>query len=159
LYVKYDDAVAASEQQAIGIARAICLDIEALSNAALVGRYGLTSEVQSPLSYGAAADYANAETKARIVLIAADFTLHGLSIPAPLLSMFEADRETVLGSAIATLLNDIATPGAAANTYACTRGGVALPAPNSVGGMLVRKPFQRKLTIYDKSSGLDEPEE
>jgi hypothetical protein len=154
--MQYDRSVTNSLQDAASLCVSITSALQALSNAALFSVTGIIGEVLAPNQYGSALTYANAETKAKLTLLAADHSVHRLEIPAPVLSMFEADQQTVLGSAISTLVG-LLTQAPIASSFACVRTGSPFAA--SVGGLLVRRPFQRKITIYDLSANLDEPEE
>ena len=113
-------------------------------------------QVLTPLAYGATAQYSNAEDKLVFRVLAADLTIHKLEIPCPVLSAFLADQETASGAALADLIA-VLTTAPAASSFLCTKAGS--PYSLSVGGQLKRRRFQRKLTIYDKSANLDEPEE
>jgi hypothetical protein len=155
-YISNDNAVAGDGDAANAIGRTVEAEITALTNAVLVGASGPDGRTVAPNQYGASLQYATAEDKLRLRLLAADNTIHTMAIPSPKLSAFEADQETLKGSAVTAL---VATLVAAAITgsFACTRAGS--PFVSSLGGQLVRRKFQRKLTIYDKSANLDEPED
>lgn len=155
-YVTYDDTVAGSGDASAGHGEDFQTQVLALSNAVLVNATGPGGKSPAPNQYGATSVYQNAEDKLRIRVLAADNTIHTFNIPAPLLADFEADAETAKGSAIAAFIALI-TGAAVATSQFTTRAGS--PYVASLGGSLVRKKFQRKLTIYDKSANLDEPEE
>jgi len=159
----FDNSVAANTQAAYVAMQGIVTEIALMSNAALIGVPGVTNLALNPLEYGASAQYANAETKAVLTFqtvtpgaIAAGYGLVRISIPAPKLSIFYGDQETVDPAQVATLLTLLTTADAHGGT-ACGKQEGQITA--FLGGMLARRKFQRKLTIYDKSANLDEEEE
>jgi hypothetical protein len=167
-YYLWDSAVAASA--GLVAARAAITNInsaiEGLTNALVVGVTGINSLPLNPLDYGATTDYANAETKARLYyqsqtvatgVVTSYGTIH-IDIPAPLVTMFLADKETVnpAFAAVATLTAALQAVDAHAG-QACNKQGAYFGA--FIGGLLIRRKLQRKLTLYSKSSNLDEPEE
>jgi hypothetical protein len=156
VYVAWDDAVAGSEAAGAGLVNAVRNAVTALTNGALASTTGLLGRIPVSGVYGTAATYLPAEDKLRLTMQASDGTLHSFNIPSPLVSAFEADQESALASAIATLVAALkAAPITSA--FICTAAGATFS--TSLGGILVRRKFQRKLTIYGKSSNLDEPEE
>jgi hypothetical protein len=166
-YYNYDAATAANVKNARDKSNVIISDIIALSNALVVGQTGLTSQDFSPLSYGANSTYANCETKALLTFMGVIAAVGGapakhklihLSIPAPVQSMFYADRETVnpAVTAVAQLITDITAADATSGTV-CSEDGATFT--SFVAGILIRRKFQRRLTIYDKDPNLTEPEE
>lgn len=163
-YYQYDTAVSAAIAAARGSVDALLTLLEALSNAAVVSVGGLASIEHSPLSYGAApAVYQTCEDKAVMTYLAgaagpSRYTLSRVAIPAPILAMFEADAESVnLGYAAVAAFSAAMLAVDGSGGRVVTKGG--LPLVNTVSGTLARRKLQRKLSIYDKSANLDEPEE
>jgi hypothetical protein len=163
-YYTYDAAVAANVNNARIACVAIASAIEACSNALVVNIDGLGSVALNPDEFGANTAYANAETKARLAfqvtrnVVPVNYKISRMDIPAPILTDFMNDRETVnaADTNIAALVTALITPDGSSGR-ACTRDGAVFV--GLLGGLLVRRRFQRKLTIYDKSANLDEPEE
>jgi len=154
-WLYYDVAVAGSIASAESQAASMASTLGSLTNAALYRAAGVYNQQNDPELYGAASDYANAETKLRIRYRGTDGTSHSAELPAPLVSNFLADKQTAKGSAIAPVIALLtATPVTSAAFVTPT--GVAIT--ESVGGTLIRRKFQRKLTKYQKSANLDEPE-
>lgn len=159
----YDPSAAADFLTAYTAVLAIINAVDALTVCQLVGVGGLASNRYSPNSYGGSGPYANAETKARLTFqVANPSTLSiasrtHIDIPAPVVAMFENDKETVNPAygPMATLTAALLAVDAH-NGQAVTRTGLIFTA--FLGGTLVRRPFQRKINIYDKSANLDEPE-
>jgi hypothetical protein len=155
LWLYYDPAVTGSEASARTQAVAMESALAALTNCALYRASGVYNVQSAALTYGAAADYGNAETKLRIRLLGSDASIHKFELPGPKVADFEADLQTAKASAIAaTIALLVAAPTTSAAFV--TPGGLAWSA--SLGGTLIRRKFQRKLTIYQKSANLDEPE-
>jgi len=168
-YYLYDTTVAANAgltaaYTQVGVINAAIL---ALTNALAVSITGLRSTPLAPNNYGANSDYANCETKARLAWVAqviatgvgTSDVLARMDIPAPLVAIFLADKQTVnpANGLVATLNTALTTVDAHAG-QACTRTGAVFTS-GLVGGLLQRRKFQRKLTIWDKSANLDEEEE
>lgn len=143
---------------------AINTAIVALTNAVAVGITGLASNRLNPHQYGTTSTYANAETKARLTFLSVasggvHTSLVRMDIPAPSLSaMFLADKETVdVGATAVAALTSALSASDAQGGFASDRYGN--PITSLIGGVLVRRPFQRKITIWDLSADLTEPEE
>lgn len=163
-YYTYDTAVAANVANARAYCGTIIAAIEACTNALAITIGGLFSQPLNPDNYGANTTYANAETKARLVfqvernVVPINYKQGSLFIPAPLQSDFFADRETVnaADANIAALVTAMVTPDATSGRAVTKDGSVYV---GLLGGLLVRRRLQRKITIWDKSANLDEPEE
>lgn len=164
-YYKLDNSLVGAFDNAAGAIDAAVTALAAASNAAIIDVTGINEfGLFSPLFRGTAAQFADVEDKARLVFLygdsgpTAEFSLVRLEIPAPKLAIFYADQETVnsavpLMVAITTALSTIdATGGRFTN-----RAGLVYV--NFVGGYRIRRKLQRKLTLYDLSPNLDEPEE
>jgi len=167
-YYDYDPSAAADFLAAYTAVGAILAAIEALSNALVVGVEGLHGDRYSPLNYGSNSTYANCETKARLtyaVAVGAALNQTGLThidIPAPIVAMFYGDKETVnpAYAAVATLTAALQAVDAHAGQAVTRNGMIYLPSPTTlIGGTLVRRKLQKRLTLYDKSPNLDEEEE
>lgn len=155
LWMFYDAAVTGSEASARTQAVSMATALAALTNCALYRASGVYNHQSAALTYGGTSDYANAETKLRVRLLGVDASIHKFEIPGPIVAAFEADKQTALASAIAPVIALLVAAPATSASFT-TPGGLAWSA--SLGGQLIRRKFQRKLTIYQKSSGLDEPE-
>jgi hypothetical protein len=109
-----------------------------------------------PAAYPSLVQYGQAETKARFGYTCnpggagqiEGASLHKIEIPGPLIAIFKADGETVdnantnviaLGTALKAVVND---------SHVCDASGVAVT--HFLGGLLVRRKFQRKETQYSK---------
>jgi hypothetical protein len=159
----YNSATAANLGAASTQIAAINTAIVALTNAQVVAVNGLAGNRLDPVHYGSNGVYANAETKAKLSFLAfAAGGVHSsfvrLEIPAPVVAMFLADKETVdpANAAVATLFSALSTSDAQGGFASDKMGN---PITYFLGGTLVRRPFQRKITIYDLSADLGEPEE
>jgi hypothetical protein len=164
-YYLFDPSVANNVKNARDATGLAWADIEALTNGAVVDIGGLFSQSLNPLDYGTAAPYANAEDKAVLTYqtapISNPFNLFGkmrISIPAPILALFLADQETVdpANASLVTLTTKLLATDASGGVFADGRG---FQPTQFIGGVLVRRKQQRKLTLYTKSPNLDEPEE
>lgn len=160
-YIGYDPTVGAQVTGAHTIYATVATAIEAMTSALVVNATGVGGQILLPNSYGGAGPYANAETKARLTFLVSytggGQALTHYDIPAPLIAMFLSDKETInpANALVTAFVAAITTAvGGAAPT---TRGNGVIS--TFVGGVLVRRKLQRKLTIWDKSPNLDEPEE
>lgn len=155
VYISYDSA-APADAEAVGLA--VFNALATTTNGAVVSTSGPLSRVY-PVAWGSNAPYPNVEDKAQLTLIAADGSLHRLSIPAPVGSgagsLFLLDGETISPAAIAGLLTALTTAVNAA--YVSSRGRQAII--GFAGGMRERRRMHRRLSIFSKSAGLDEPGE
>lgn len=163
-WYQYDQADPTGQSDAINRVLIVNAAIAACSNAAIIAYNGLGSEQFSPLFYGASAQFENAEDKARMVFLAVDddvapalYTLWTIEIPAPKAALFYADLETVNSAATLTaqFITAMLTADGAGG-HPVTKSGLLIA--QFVGGYRRRRKMQRKLTIYDKSANLDEPE-
>jgi hypothetical protein len=161
-YYCVDFNTAADSAAAIARITLISGDVAALTNAVLVNVTGWASEQLNVAATGGTGDYQNCETKAKLTFQSVYTApvapqLARMSIPAPIVaSVFLADKETVSPALLATLVGHLTTPDGTGGGV-CTKNGQLLG--TLLGGTLTRNKFQRKLTIYDKSANLDEPEE
>src|ERR1700676_2091882 len=80
-----DSAVLVSASDFVVVADAVKAAILAMTNAQFVGGIGALDNPTDPSLYGASADYANVETKARMSFLGSDrLRSTTMSIPAPL---------------------------------------------------------------------------
>lgn len=148
-YISYDSGVAA-DAKTVGIN--IRTAVAALTNAALIKGTGPDGFELDPVTFGAVAEYLNAETKLRLVYLCGQAgppvqsTQHRLEIPSPKVADFNTDQETALASAIAPLITVLKTAVGAA----FVSNADSSPVQHGLGGVLIRRKLQRKLTIYDK---------
>jgi len=164
-YYNYSNAAAANVLDAQAGVQDILTAILNMTNGLLVSVSGLASQVENPQQYGANAQFANAEDKARlwyttskVVGGVTDFAKASLLIPAPLVAIFYADQETVnpANALVAALTAALGTVDGAGGAP-CDRRGYLFGA--FIAGELLRRRFQRRITLWDKSANLDEPEE
>lgn len=156
-YYRYNSG-STTEGDAIATVQALGPLIHACSNAALVGGFGLGSEVLNPQQYGSTSAYSNAEDKATIRLLTATFGLASFSIPAPKSTQFQADQETVnpAATAMAALISAL-TVADASGGFVSDKAGSALTF--YVAGVRRRLPFQRKITIWTLNPAETGPDE
>lgn len=146
----------------IGDAASICEQIAnamaAMSNALEVRQYGLASQIFNPQQYGANVTYPNVEDKARLVYRGQNGSRVTFSIPAPKGAIFLTDGETVDpgGSLLATLTGLLTSNDAGGGFAASNQGDVIVA---FIAGSRVRRPFQRKTTIWTKDPSETIPEE
>lgn len=140
----------------VALSDAIRSQLVLLTNAALVSSVGLDGNVLNPNQYGANAEYPNVEDKARLSFIMSNNTLSHMDIPAPKLSMFLVDGETVDPAQVAALTAALAVTGAGGE-FPSTKNGAAYIA--FVGGMRRRARFQRKMTIWTLNPAETGPDE
>lgn len=126
-----------------------------LTNGAYQNSKGLFSDTVG-LAYGTAAQYLNAEDKLNVALVDTGGELHRFGIGAPVLAAFLLDQETGKGSQLVDFINAMVTP-IGVSAFACTPNGLAFA--SAVGSVLVRRRQRRKVSLYSKSSNLDEPGE
>lgn len=157
-YYRYTDT-STPGGDALLTAQALGPLVHACSNAALIGGFGLGSEVLSPDQYGApASEYQTVADKARIIMLATDLTQHSFEIPAPKSSQFQADQETVnpaateMSALLAALIAVDASGG-----FVSTKAGASYI--GFVAGMRVRRPASRKRTIWSLTPSLGGPDE
>lgn len=162
-YYTYLVADAAHLGAASGAIATINTAIVALTNALVVAVTGIAGNRLDPLQYGGSGPYANAETKAKLTFLAVaaggvHTSLVRMEVPAPVVAMFLPDKETVdPGNAAVVSLSSALSVSDAQGGFASDRLGN--PIVGLVAGTLVRRPFQRKITIWDLSADLGEPEE
>lgn len=159
----YSSAAPANVSNAVAYAATVNGAIEALTVAVPVAATGLAGELLAPFNYGTTGDYQAIEQKAvlKYLIYSAAENTQGfltINIPAPLKAMFEADGITVKPTyaGIATLTGVLTTPDATGGRVISRTG---LPITQFVAGYLSQRKLQRKLTLWQKSANLDEPEE
>lgn len=155
----YINPNAAVEGDIASAIAAILTALKALTNAAYQGSQGYISEY-GVKQYGASGtDYPSCRMKARLVYQDLAGGLHALSVPAPKLACFDADRQTVLPSGVATLNGLIATPGgvpASGTPYVSSRQGVQIT--NFMGGFFTaRQRRANKLFLLSGALTAGEP--
>jgi len=153
IWIYYDSAASAGGRV---VGSNVSGAIDALSNAHAESTSGPFSAFLVP-AYGATATYVDVEDKALLTFKHTDGTLSRLSIPAPISGMFLADGQTVNAAlaAVVTLVTNLTTVSGTA--VAVSQG--KSPYSSLIGGIRVRRPNQRKMSIYTKSGNLDEPAE
>jgi hypothetical protein len=148
-YITFDGSVV---QDAVAVALAVEGQVSALSNATPIKYTGVLDKQFDPASFGTNAAYANCETKLRLAYLCGAAgppiatTSHRMEIPAPKLADFNVDEETALATAIAPLVT--ALKAVSGTAYVSNSDGE--PVLHGLGGLLIRRKFQRKETIYSK---------
>jgi len=164
-YYTFDPSVANNVKNARDASLAAITDIEAITNALIVGIDGLASQRFNPLDYGSTTDYSSAEDKAVLTFlvqpVSNPFNLNALmrlAIPAPNVGIFFADGETVnpAVASIATLITKLLATDASGGFFSNRQG---FQPTSFVGGVRTRRKLQRKITLYTKDPGEIEPEE
>jgi len=115
--------------------------LAAVSNATV----RLVSQDHPSVSYGSASVYQDVEDKAQLVFVDPLGGFHRFQIPAPKAAGFDTDGETVLASEtnMAALIASFTSI-----TYGRTSDTAALV---YVGGIRIRRKFQRKFNIITKN--------
>lgn len=152
----------ATASDARTLATVVVPEIAALSNAAFQSANGPYSAL-GVAQYGTHASggaYESVQQKVRLVFQDASGGLHRMEIPAPLVSIFLADKITVdpANTAVASLVS-IANPTAPVNAaFVSTRSGQYLA--NFMGGIYVGRKRHRKENILTLTPSLtpEEPE-
>jgi len=164
LWYTFDNVDAAHVDDAYNNMLNIANAMSAMSNAALQQYTGLIGR-QLQLNYGGTGTYVDVEDKAKLTWqidnVAPPPVALGLvrvEIPAIKSVCFLADQETVdpNQALVDTFLDLLESPDASGG-YVSSKTGLILGA--FIGGTRTRRKFQRKITIYDKSANLDEPDE
>jgi len=164
LWYTYDNVDAAHVFDAYNACITIANGIATLSNGAIARYNGLIGR-QAVLSYGGTGTYVDAEDKAKLtwqlinpVTPPVVAGIARLEVPACKSTMFLADQETVdpNQAAVDAFLDLLESPDASGGFVSSKTG---LLFGTFIGGTRVRRKFQRKITIYDKSANLDEPDE
>jgi hypothetical protein len=100
--------------------------------------------------YGTAAAYGSVRMKARLVFQDAAGALHSFYVPAAKIAIFDADMQTVLPSAVSTLVglmtNVSAFPPASGTVYVCSQDGIQYT--NFMGGFFVARQTKKNKTFY-----------
>lgn len=164
-YYEFDLVDAAHINDAYAQNVAIAAAFVACSNAAQVAYGGFVGRVLEPNVYGASAQFPSAEDKARLTFLALDDDIAPTfasfvhyEVPAPKLAIFYADQETVNSATapMTALINALLAIDPSGGHTVSNAGSLV---GSFLGGVRKRRKLQRKLTIYDKSPNLDEPEE
>jgi hypothetical protein len=151
--------VNATAAGALAAGTAIVNAMDDLTNAANNGARGAYTSPPTTNTYGANATYESIEDKAVLTFQTSTGALHRYQIPAPLEGIFEADGETVKtpdsgGDAQQVLLDTFV---AAMVGDAASRDGVLLA--SYIGGIRIRRKFQRKFNIFTQNPSLTGPGE
>lgn len=143
---------AADEATALTDAQTIITAMNALTNAANDGARGAYTSSPTVHSYGANAEYETVEDKAQLSFQTSTGAIHRYQVPAPKTAIFLADGETVDPA------NGLVTTFAAAVVAAgASRDGAAIS--TFIGGIRVRRKFQRKFNIFTRNPALTGPGE
>jgi hypothetical protein len=105
----------------------------------------LVSQDHPSVSYGAASVYQDVEDKAQLVFTDTLGYMHRYQIPAPKAAGFDTDGETVLASE-----TNMAALITALTTYTYGRTSDTAPLVY-IGGIRIRRRFQRKFNIITKN--------
>jgi hypothetical protein len=143
---------------AVNLAEDVVAAIEACSNAALIGGYGLTAQVMNPDMYGTNEAFANVEDKAVLTFLTSAYGLAKIEIPAPKSDIFLLDQETVdlAATDVAALAAAVVLVGTHGETV-CNKAGANYGV--LVGGARARRRFQRKTTLWTLDPTESVPEE
>lgn len=129
--------------------QAILTALKALTNAAYQGSSGLVSEFGVKQYGTSGASYASVRQKARLVYQDSSGALHSLNIPSAKTTDFDADLQTVLPAAVATLNSKIANPAlviGSAVPFVSSRNG--LPITNYMGGFFVARQTKKNKLFF-----------
>jgi len=164
LWYTFDNVDATHVNDAYNACIVIANAVATLSNGA-IARYNGFIGRQTVLNYGGTGTYVDVEDKAKMTwqlinpvsppVIAG---IARLEVPACKSTMFLADQETVdpNQAAVDSFLDLLESPDASGGFVSSKTG---LLFGTFIGGTRTRRKFQRKITIYDKSANLDEPDE
>lgn len=157
-WVTWLDTSLTTRGDATLLAQSLAQQLVVMSNGQVIEYTGMAGEYFQPFQYGSAAQFQNAEDKARLIFVTATGVKVRFEVPAPKQSLFLADLETV-DPANADLMTFIstATSVSANGNFASTRGGQAIV--SFVAGQRIRRPFQRKTTIWTLTPDETGPEE
>lgn len=137
--------VAATPALALTAASTLVPLITALTNAALQNAKGAYTTSPTVNSYGTNAVYETIEDKAQLTFQTATGAIHRYQIPAPKAAIFMADDETV-DPANADVL---ALAAAFVADQVASRDGSLIA--SFIGGIRVRRKFQRKFNIFTRN--------
>ena len=132
--------------------------VDALTNAQLFSAPGVGGALTISGDYGTAAEFDSVTDKAVMTFIDSAGQIHRFQIPAPKAAIFLADKITVnrAQTDVAAYVNLIVNGGS--NPYfMSTRGGLQFS--SFAGGLRIKKPNRKRMTIFTKSGNLDEPAE
>lgn len=107
----------------------IIIALAALSNAAFQGAHGPENSNPLPVTYGASgADYQEVQMKAQLSFSSATGAIHRYLVPAPLVTIFKADRQTVdpANTALAAFTSAFLATYSAGDTRVTDRDGNAI---------------------------------
>lgn len=148
VYVQNDGIPANERTRGSDFATAVAL----LTNAALERAKGPYTTVPSPPAYGTQDVFGSIEDKAVLTFVDADGGLHRMQVPAPKVSIFKADQETV-----DTANTDVAALITLVLAELKTRDGIgfiSMPA-----GLRQRRKQRRKASIFSLDPDETGPEE
>lgn len=132
--------------------------LTALTNAANFSAPGGFGFITKSGEYGTAAVYESVTDKAVMTFIDSAGQIHRFTIPAPKSSIFLADGITVdAGNTDVSNWVALVTNDAAAAYFISTRGGLEFA--SFAGGLRVKKPNQRRMTIFTLQGNLGGPAE
>lgn len=144
---------AATPALALTAATAIVNLITPLTNAHLNSAKGAYTTSPTANVYGTAAQYQSIEDKALLTFQTASGGIHRYQIPSPKVSIFMADEETVDPAN-----TDVAAFAAAMITdQASSRDGSLIT--GFIGGIYIRRKFQRRFNIFTKDPSESGPGE
>lgn len=132
--------------------------VSALTNAQVFSAPGIGGELTQSGDYGTSAEFDSITDKAVMTFIDSAGSIHRFQIPAPKAGIFLADKVTVNRAAtdVATYVS-LVVNGADNPFFLCTRGGLQFS--SFAGGLRIKKPNRKRMTIFTKSGNLDEPAE
>jgi len=129
---------AATVAAADGDAVTLLGHLQAISNAHVSRVDAFTPDY----AYGSTAEYETVEDKAAMTFLDQQGKLHRFQVPAPIATDFKTDKETVNSAQadVANVITDIGT---------FVYGAIADTSPMAyVGGIRVRRRFQRKFNVF-----------
>jgi hypothetical protein len=137
--------VAATPAAALTAASTVVPLITALTNAALQNAKGAYTTSPTVNTYGTNAVYETIEDKAQLTFQTATGAIHRYQIPAPKAAIFLADDETVdpANTDVAALATAFVAEQVA------SRDGSLIA--SFIGGIRVRRKFQRKFNIFTRN--------
>lgn len=143
---------AADEAAALTSAQAIVTALSALTNAAFDGARGAYTSVPAAHAYGANATFESVEDKAMLTFQTEVGSMHRYQVPAPKEAIMLADGETVNPAN-----GLVAAFAAALGAGGASRDGVAIS--DYIGGIRIRRRFQRRFNIFTLNPLLTGPGE
>jgi len=132
--------------------------INALTNGLNFSNPGFGGAPTVSGEYGAADQFESVTDQAVFTAIDAAGQIHRFMVPAPKAAIFLADLLTVnMANAAVGDYTDIITNAGSAASFISTRSGqgfASVPA-----GLRIKRPNRRRVSVFTKSSNLDEPAE